>query len=95
MKKAEIKIFLFSLNEASTFSYNNIFVFLSVSVFLFVIASWRSASFMQWDHNIFGGVGSGLSKVYCSINISLLDLNLELFFKREEWLLSAATSLRV
>lgn len=35
MKKAEIKILLFSLNEASTFSYNNIFVFLSGSVFLF------------------------------------------------------------
>lgn len=33
---------------------------------------------MQWGPQYFGGVGSGLSKVYRSINITLSDLNLEL-----------------
>lgn len=33
---------------------------------------------MQWGPQYFGGVGSRLSKVYRSINITLSDLNLEL-----------------
>lgn len=69
---------LFSPGEASTFSYNNIFVFLSVSVFLFCRCELKVGLLHAAGPQYFGGVGSGLSKVCRSINIPLSDLNFEL-----------------
>lgn len=78
MKNAEMKN-PSPLPDISTFGRNNIFVFLNQSkcIFLCCYCNLKVSFLHTLGPQYFGGVGSGLSKVYRSINIPLSDLDLE------------------